>query len=298
MLVRILKPKRKSEVKSSPKTPVSGQGFRKTYGRLKNAGHVNKEAAILMRGGEKLAAENKILRKEVEGLREVIFEEKRKRKRGKALNFYEEGEMEGQALFFSPAKVARARERAAALEEAESQRKRTAADRKMQQAIAREEKAREAAEKKARKEAERTAAREKAAREKAAKTAEKEAKKVQKAREAELRKTEAEKKCMERMQAKKSSSQKTKVGEKRSIDDDGVGGSRKRARIVRSHLGNQQIITKSTSQLNSTVIEHSNDTNGDSTIATDELQLQDAKRWSNSLPLRSGRNTKLPVRFR
>jgi hypothetical protein len=96
VLVRILKLKKKSEIKSLLKTPVSGQDFRKTYDRLKNTGHINKETAILMRVGEKLAAENKILRKEVEGLREAIFEEKRKRKRGKALNFYDEGEMEGQ----------------------------------------------------------------------------------------------------------------------------------------------------------------------------------------------------------
>jgi hypothetical protein len=74
-----------------------------------------------MRGGEKFAAENKIFRKEVEDLRKAIFEEKRKRKREKALNFYDEGEIEGQALFFSPAKIARARKRAAALEEIESQ---------------------------------------------------------------------------------------------------------------------------------------------------------------------------------
>jgi hypothetical protein len=128
-----------------------------------------------MRDNEKFAAENKIFRKEIEDLREAIFEEKRKRKREKVLNFYKEGEMEDQALFFSSAKVARARERAAALEKTESQRKRTAADRKMQQAIAPEEKAREAAKKKARNG---TAAREEAAREKTAKTAEKKAKKA------------------------------------------------------------------------------------------------------------------------
>jgi hypothetical protein len=71
--------------------------------------------------------------------------------------------------FSVPRRVARARERATALEEAESQQKRTAADRKMQRAITREEKAREAAERKARKETERTVAREEAAREKIAK---------------------------------------------------------------------------------------------------------------------------------
>jgi hypothetical protein len=162
---------------------------------------------------------------------------KSKKKFGKALNFYDD-EIESQILFFSPAKIARARERAAALEKAESQQKRTAADRKMQQAIAREKKAREAAERKARKEIKRIAAREEAAREKAARQAEKETKRAQKAREAELRKAEAEKKRIKRMQTKKSSFQKAKVGEKRSIDDNEINGSRKRARIVRSHLNN------------------------------------------------------------
>ena len=100
------------------------------------------------------------------------------------------------------------------------------------------------------------------------------------------------------MQAKKSSSQKAKVGEKRSIDDDKVDGSKKRVRFVRSHLRNQLLTIKLISQLDFTVIEHSNDTNGDAITATDELQLQDANRWSNSLPLRSGRHTRPPARFR
>jgi hypothetical protein len=178
MLVRIFKLKRKFEIKFLSKTLVSDQDFRKTYDRMKNADYINKKAAILMRDDKKLTAENKILRREIEDLRKVIFEKKCKRKRGKALNFYKEDEMEDQILFFNSAKIARARERAAALEKAEFQRKRTAADRKMQQAIAREEKAREAAEKKIRKEIERTAAREEAAREKTAKTAEKEIKKA------------------------------------------------------------------------------------------------------------------------
>ena len=100
------------------------------------------------------------------------------------------------------------------------------------------------------------------------------------------------------MQAKKSSSQRAKVGEKRSIDDNEIGRSRKRVRFVRSHLRNQPLTIKSILQLDSTVIEHSNDTNGDAIVATDELQLQNVNRGSNSLPLRSGRHTRLPVRFR
>ena len=100
----------------------SVRALRKTYGRLHAEGHVNNKAAILVRAGEKLVSENKILRIENEGLRGAIFEEKRKKKRGKILNFYEKGEQTGEALFFSPAKVTRARERAAALKEAEFQR--------------------------------------------------------------------------------------------------------------------------------------------------------------------------------
>src|SRR5450432_3109785 len=99
--------------------PDSVRVLRRTYGRLHAEGHIDNKAALLVRAGEKLASENKILRIENEGLRDAIFEEKRKRKRGKALNFYEEGEQTGETLFFSPAKVTRARERATALEEAE-----------------------------------------------------------------------------------------------------------------------------------------------------------------------------------
>jgi hypothetical protein len=67
-------------------------------------------------------SENKILRIKNEGLRSAIFEKKRKKKRGKALNFHEKGEQAGQTLFFSLAKVTRARERAAVLEKTEFQR--------------------------------------------------------------------------------------------------------------------------------------------------------------------------------
>ena len=97
----------------------SVRALRKIYGRLYAEGYVDNKAAILVRAGEKLASKNKILRIENEGLRDAIFEKKRKRKRDKALDFHEEGEQAGQALFFSPAKVTRARERAAALKEAE-----------------------------------------------------------------------------------------------------------------------------------------------------------------------------------
>ena len=99
--------------------PDSVRALRKIYGRLHAEDYINNKAAILVRAGEKLATENKILRQKNEGLRNAIFKEKRKRKRDKVLNFYKESEQAGQALFFSPAKVIRARERAAALKEIE-----------------------------------------------------------------------------------------------------------------------------------------------------------------------------------
>jgi hypothetical protein len=87
----------------------------RTYGYLHAENYINNEIAILIRAEEKFTTENKILRKENEGLRNAIFEEKRKRKRDKSLNFYKESEQKDQILFFSPAKVIRARERVAAL---------------------------------------------------------------------------------------------------------------------------------------------------------------------------------------
>jgi len=74
-----------------------------------------------VRAGEKLATDNKLLHKKNKSLRGAIFKEKRKRKRGKALNFYNKGEQEGQALFFNPTKITRVRERVAAQKNAELQ---------------------------------------------------------------------------------------------------------------------------------------------------------------------------------
>jgi hypothetical protein len=62
------------------------------YGRLHAENYIDNKAAILLRADEKLAAENKILRIENESLRGTIFEKKRKKKRDKFLNFYEESE--------------------------------------------------------------------------------------------------------------------------------------------------------------------------------------------------------------
>jgi hypothetical protein len=90
---------------------------------LRKEGKITQETARLLRAGEKLAAELEIAQHEIQGLRKAIIHEKKKRKRGKAMNLYDPDENEGQALFFNPAKVARVRQRNADAEQAERQRK-------------------------------------------------------------------------------------------------------------------------------------------------------------------------------
>jgi len=56
-------------------------------------------------------------------------------------------------------------------------------------------------------------------------------------------------------------------------------------------------MTKSSKQLDSTVIKHSNDINNGPISTPDALQLRNANSWSNSILLRFGRNIGLPARF-
>ena len=66
VLVRILKRKKESQIQNqqlSPSMLGSVRALRRTYGRLHAEGHVDNKAAILVRAGEKLASENKILRR-------------------------------------------------------------------------------------------------------------------------------------------------------------------------------------------------------------------------------------------
>jgi hypothetical protein len=97
---------------------------------------------------------------------------------------YDPEEKEGQALFFSPVRITRCRDRAESEKQAEQQRKQIASDKKLQKAIARDEKAREAEEKRIARDLARQAAREELAREKAERQTNREAKKALKATKA------------------------------------------------------------------------------------------------------------------
>jgi hypothetical protein len=138
----------------------------------------------LLRAGEKFTTKLKIVRYKNNGLQKAIIYEKKKRKRGKAINLYDPDKKKRQTLFFSPAKVARVRQRNADLKQAERQRKQNLSDKKLQAAIARAEKAREAEEKKNQRLLLRQTARERVAQKKAERKAVREAQRVQKAAEA------------------------------------------------------------------------------------------------------------------
>jgi hypothetical protein len=183
VLSMFVQPKRLQESPESTKTPVSTRELRRTFQKLQKEGQVGEGAKILLRAGEKLATELDIVRHENEGLRKAVLHEKKKRKRGKAMNLFDPGEQEGQGLFFSPEKIARVRQRNADEAQAEQQRKQSQSDKKLQAAITRDEKAREAEEKKIARRLARQAAREEVAREKAEKQAIRQAQRAQKAAE-------------------------------------------------------------------------------------------------------------------
>jgi hypothetical protein len=189
VLTVITRPKSPSpSISKSARTSSSARSLRRIYDRLRKEGKINKAASTLLRAGEKLATKLKIVRHENKGLRDAIIYEKKKRKRGKAMNLYDPDEKEGQALFFSPAKIARVRQRNADAEQAERQRKQDASDKKLQKAVARAEKAREAEEKRNRRRLEREQAKEQVAQEKAERKAAREAQRAQKTAEAAQRK--------------------------------------------------------------------------------------------------------------
>ena len=129
-------------------------------------------------------------------MRQAIIHKKKKRKYRKAINLYNPGENERQALFFSPVKIARVRQYNTDAEQAEYQRKQNASDKKLQLAIARAEKTCKAEEKKNRRILIQQTAREQIAREKAKRQTARETKRAQKAADiAERRQIAAETKA-------------------------------------------------------------------------------------------------------
>jgi hypothetical protein len=278
------------------KTPSSTRGIRRTFKQLQKEGHVNEKAKILLHASEKLATELEIARHEIQGLRNTVIHEKKKRKRGKAMHLYDPEEKEGQALFFSPAKIARCRDRAESEKQAEQQRKQIASDKKLQRAITRDEKAREAEEKRIARDLARQAAREELAYEKAERQATREAKKAQKATEAAKRRQDAAKAKAQRIQSKEMIQTGVKM-KKRLLAMDESERPKKRPRTQTSH---SQIAVNSIDLLSlsdNRAIQLSDNTLSTRDLTQSSNRMRNAEERLISLPMRSGRTTRLPARF-
>ena len=134
---------------SKQSTPTSTRALRRALTDLqKDHNQLSTSVERILHASEKLAFKNEILLHENKALVRALHEEKKRRKRGKALGLFDK-EKPGEAQFFSPSKVAAARQRANEIE-AEKQEKiaQTEAN-KLERAIQKEQKAREAEEKKA-----------------------------------------------------------------------------------------------------------------------------------------------------
>jgi hypothetical protein len=205
----------------STKTPRSIRSYRRSVRKLNKEGRVTPDMARLLRAGEKFAADLEIARHEVVSLRSAVVHEKKRRKRGKAMHLYEEGEAPGQARFFSPERIARVRSCNAAAETAEEQRRQQANDRKLQQAAARAEKAREAEERRKARQLAQQAARERRALEQAEKQAVREARRAEKAAATARQQEELAQRPVQRIQAKEAKERAIQSRKRPSLKEEG-----------------------------------------------------------------------------
>jgi hypothetical protein len=281
----------------SYRTPGSTRSLRRTFRRLQDEGKVHPDAAVLLRAGEKFAADRDIIQHENVGLRKAVIHEKKKRKRGKAMHLYDEGETEGQGRFFSPAKVARIRERTAIAEDTQRQHQLTVQDRKLQIAISKAEKARETEERKQQRQLARQEAREQLVHEKAERQAVREAKRAEKTAEAIKRRQKVEEQRTQRMQAKLANQATVRL-KKRSFTEDGIDQARKRVRISTSctrNAGNSQV---SSIRVDTRIVQQATHTISNTEEAFHGVQEGVRSKDPISQFGRSGRAIQLPTRFR
>ena len=133
-----------SDGEARKKTPGSVRGIRRQIKAVHKAqGELTNEIELLARAAEKLVINNDILEHENRGLRKALQTEKKRRKRGKKISLFSKNEP-GQAMFFSPAKIAAVR---AHQDELEAQKEQERLDKELQRqakAAERELKAQEA----------------------------------------------------------------------------------------------------------------------------------------------------------
>ena len=210
---------------------------------------------------------------------------------------YNEGETEGQGRFFSPAKIARVRERILAASDAQRQHQLIAQDKKLQLAISRAEKAREAEERKQQRQLARQAVREQLVREKAERQTIREDRRAQKTTKAATRKREVAERLAQRIQAKEAKEAGVR-SKKRSLKDEEVDQPRKRSRTNASRIRNAGSQHTSSIQLDTRIAQQSS-----RTILETEIDFRDIYQGIElegqiSYSRRFGRALRLPTRFR
>jgi hypothetical protein len=129
-------------------TPMSVRGVRRA---VKAVGREHKvldpKISKLIKATERLAIRNEILEHNNKNLSQALCTEKKRRKRGKPMGLVDK-DNPGEAQFFSPSKVASARQRALEIDQEREQKQAEAAQRQLEKQIQREEKARELKERK------------------------------------------------------------------------------------------------------------------------------------------------------
>ncbi len=290
-------PEEQPEQLQGYKTPGSTRSLRRTFRRLQNEGKVDADALVLLHAGEKLAAERDIARHENIGLRKAVIHEKKKRKRGKAMHLYDEGETEGQGRFFSPAKIDRIRERMRVAEEEQRQHQLATQDKKAQRAIAKAEKAAEVVQRKEERQLARQIAREQLAAEKTERQATREAQKAKKAAEAMQRKQDVEEHRAQRLRL--AERRKSVVqGKKRVLEETEENQPRKRPRTETSRTRNAADSHVSRRKVGSTMAQRSSRAATDREQALDTGSGEKRSKVIISQPGRLGRVVQLPERFR
>ncbi|KAK5015768.1 hypothetical protein LTR16_003198 [Cryomyces antarcticus] len=228
----------------------------------------------------------------MQGLRKAVTEEKKKRKRGKAMGLLEKGENAGQPLFFSPFRVGRARQQAADEAQAEQQRKQAIQDRRLQSATRRVERAHEVEGRKAARVAARKIAEEERARKKAEQAARKaaqQAKATKRHQNAAIRKGQST--------VAKEAKESAAKSKKRCLVEEEVVAPRKRPCAKFPTQRNKQKASSLRITLGSPEREAQN--NATSSVGTSGSPLRRQVAGWVLVPqrLRSGRNTKPPLRY-
>jgi PAS domain-containing protein len=132
-----------SDSEAKRKTPGSVRGIRRAVKALRaEATNVAAEMDLIIRASEKLAIRAELLEHENTGLRTALVGEKKRRKRGKPMGLFIKDEP-GQAVFFSPAKIAAVRARQEELEAQRNQEKLEKEVERQDRAAERERKAQE-----------------------------------------------------------------------------------------------------------------------------------------------------------